>query len=170
MKGYGKKEKEKIDHCGRKSKLGFLLLWRNSMTMPIFFFFPLYSFFFIIRYFLHLHFKCYTQIPLYPPPHPAPQPTHSHFLALAFPFTGAYDLGKTKSLSSHWWPTRTSSATYATRDTALGKHLIGFNWGWFTISKVQSVVIITGSLLACRQTWYWGSSWEFYILIHRQQK
>jgi hypothetical protein len=25
-------------------------------------------------------------------PHPAPQPTHSHFLALAFPCIGAYDI------------------------------------------------------------------------------
>ena len=33
-------------------------------------------------------------------PHPAPQPTHSHFLALAFPCTGAYDLCKAKGLSS----------------------------------------------------------------------
>jgi hypothetical protein len=37
--------------------------------------------------------------PYYPPP--APQPTHSYFLALAFPYTGAYELGKTKGLSSH---------------------------------------------------------------------
>jgi hypothetical protein len=37
---------------------------------------------FFIRYFLHLHFKCYPESPLYPPPHPAPLPTHSHFLAL----------------------------------------------------------------------------------------
>jgi hypothetical protein len=28
-------------------------------------------------------------------------PTHSHFLALAFPCTGAYDLHNTKGLSSH---------------------------------------------------------------------
>jgi hypothetical protein len=32
---------------------------------------------------------------------PAPQPTHSSFLALAFPCTGAYDLRKTKGLSFH---------------------------------------------------------------------
>jgi hypothetical protein len=57
--------------------------------------------------------------PILSPP-PAAQPTHSHFLALAFPCTWAYDLCKTKGLSSHWWPTRPSSATYATRDTDLG--------------------------------------------------
>jgi hypothetical protein len=33
-------------------------------------------------------------------PGPAPQPTHSHFLVLAFPCTGEYDLRKTKGLSS----------------------------------------------------------------------
>ena len=55
-----------------------------------------------------------------PCPYPAPQPTHSCFLALAFPCTGAYNLCKTKGLTSHWCPTRPSSATYATRDTALG--------------------------------------------------
>jgi hypothetical protein len=43
---------------------------------------------FIIRYFLHLHFKCYPKSLLYPPLRPAPQPTHSCFLALAFPCTG----------------------------------------------------------------------------------
>jgi hypothetical protein len=34
-------------------------------------------------------------------PLPVPQPTHSSFLALAFPCTRAYDLPKTKDLSSH---------------------------------------------------------------------
>jgi hypothetical protein len=38
--------------------------------------------------------------PPIPSPHPAPQPTYSHILALAFPCTGAYDLRKTKGLSS----------------------------------------------------------------------
>jgi hypothetical protein len=30
--------------------------------------------FFLIRYFLHLHFKCYSQSPLYPPPALFPNP------------------------------------------------------------------------------------------------
>jgi hypothetical protein len=46
-------------------------------------------FLFFIRYFLHLHFKCYPQPPI-AYPCPAPQPIHSHFLALAFPCTEAY--------------------------------------------------------------------------------
>jgi hypothetical protein len=36
-----------------------------------------------------------------PCPRPAPQPTHSCFLALEFPGTGAYDLHKTKTLTIH---------------------------------------------------------------------
>ena len=40
-----------------------------------------------------------------PSPSPDAQPTHSCFLALAFRCTGAYNLCKTKGLSSHWWPT-----------------------------------------------------------------
>ena len=50
----------------------------------LFFFFP-----FFIRYLAHLHFQCYTKSPPYPPT-PTPLPTHSPFLALAFPCTGAY--------------------------------------------------------------------------------
>ena len=38
--------------------------------------------------------------PPIPSPNPALQPTHSHFLALAFSCIGAYDLRKTKGLSS----------------------------------------------------------------------
>jgi hypothetical protein len=55
-----------------------------------------------------------------PPPCPAPQPIHSCFLALEFPCIGAYNLCKTKGLSSYWWPTRPSPATYAARDTGSG--------------------------------------------------
>ena len=53
-------------------------------------------------------------------PWPDPQFTHSIFLALTFPCTGAYDLCKTKDLSFQWWLTRPSSPTYATRDTHSG--------------------------------------------------
>jgi hypothetical protein len=45
-----------------------------------------------IRYFPHLHFQCYPKSPSYPSP--TPLPTHSHFLALAFPCTGAYKVCK----------------------------------------------------------------------------
>jgi hypothetical protein len=53
-------------------------------THAHFIFFP-----FFIRYLAHLHFQCYTKSPPYPPT-PNPLPTHSPFLALAFPCTGAY--------------------------------------------------------------------------------
>jgi hypothetical protein len=49
--------------------------------------------FFLIRYFLHLHFQCYLKSPPYPPP--TPLPTHSHFLALVFSCTEAYKVCKT---------------------------------------------------------------------------
>ena len=62
-------------------------------------------------------------------PRPAPQLTHSCFLVLAFPCTEAYDLHKTKGLSSHWWLTRPSSAIYATtRDTVLGGTVSSYCW------------------------------------------
>jgi hypothetical protein len=55
---------------------------------------------FLIRYFLHLHFKCYPKSPPDPPPH-TPLPTYSHFLALAFPHTEAYiKFARPRSLSS----------------------------------------------------------------------
>jgi hypothetical protein len=40
-------------------------------------------------YFPQLHLECYPKSPPYPPS-PTSLPTHSHFLALAFPCTGAY--------------------------------------------------------------------------------
>jgi hypothetical protein len=49
--------------------------------------------FFLIRNFPCLHFQCYPKGPPYPPP-PNPLPTHSPFLALAFPCTGAYKVCK----------------------------------------------------------------------------
>jgi hypothetical protein len=51
-----------------------------------------HSFFFLIRNFPRLHFQCYPKGPPYPPPNPLP--THSPFLALAFPCTGAYKVCK----------------------------------------------------------------------------
>jgi hypothetical protein len=61
--------------------------------------------FFIFKAFLLDIFFIYISnaIPKLPIPSPchAPQPTHSRFLALAFPCTVAYDLHNTKGLSSH---------------------------------------------------------------------
>jgi exonuclease III len=50
--------------------------------------------FFKIRYSFHLHFQCYPKSPPHIPP-PTSPPTHSHFLALAFPCTEAYKVCKT---------------------------------------------------------------------------
>jgi hypothetical protein len=49
--------------------------------------------FFIIMYFLQLHLECYPKSPPYPPP-PTSLPTHSHFLVLEFPCSGAYKVCK----------------------------------------------------------------------------
>jgi hypothetical protein len=59
-------------------------LWLPSFAIEFSFLFP-----FFIRYLAHLHFQCYTKSPPYPPT-PTPLPTHSPFLALAFPCSGAY--------------------------------------------------------------------------------
>jgi hypothetical protein len=45
-------------------------------------------------------------------PHP---PTHSLLPAMVFPYTGASNTLRPKGCSSHWCPTRPSSATYAAR-------------------------------------------------------
>jgi hypothetical protein len=42
-----------------------------------------------------------SETPPSPVPPLAPQSTHSCFLALAFPYTGAWNLHRTKGLSSH---------------------------------------------------------------------
>jgi hypothetical protein len=49
-----------------------------------------FRFIFFITYFPQSQFQCYPKSP--PQPAPTPLPTHSHFLALAFPCTGAYNV------------------------------------------------------------------------------
>jgi hypothetical protein len=66
------------------SLIAKLLFWFLFKAKKYYIFFP-----FFIRYLAHLHFQCYTKSPPYPPT-PTPLPTHSPFLALAFPCTGAY--------------------------------------------------------------------------------
>ena len=39
----------------------------------------------------------------------------------------------------------------------------------YKVSEVQFIIITVWNVAACRQTWRWKRSWEFYILIHRQQ-
>jgi hypothetical protein len=66
-----------------------------------------------------------TTYPIHPPPaHP---PTHPLLLpSLAFLYTVAKNLHRTKGLSSHSHPTRPSSATYAT--VALGSSMFTLKW------------------------------------------
>jgi hypothetical protein len=84
-------------------------------TIVLFFYF-----WFLIRYFLYFHFKCYPESPLYPPPtlllyQPTPTswPWHS-------PVLGHIKFVRPRGLSSQIWPTRPSSATYAARDMSSG--------------------------------------------------
>lgn len=76
--------------------------------------------------FLNLHFKCYPLSlvsPLktaYPLPHPPasmrvppPPPTSFCLPALAFPYTEAWSLHRTKGLFSYWFQTRPYSPPYA---------------------------------------------------------
>jgi hypothetical protein len=72
-----------------------VLLGVSYLAQDDSFFFFFYNFF-SIRYFLHLHFKCFPKSPPdTPPPPPTPLPTHSHFLALSSPRTEAYKVCKT---------------------------------------------------------------------------
>jgi hypothetical protein len=67
-------------------------------------------YFILIRYFLHLHFQCYPKSLTYSPPTPTSWPWSS-------PVLGHIKFARPRGLSSQWWPTRSSSATYAARDT-----------------------------------------------------
>jgi hypothetical protein len=78
---------------------------------------------------------------LYAPPSPAHQPTHSHFLALASPHTEAYSLHRTKDLSSHWCPTRPSSAAYA---AGAMSPIMCVLW-WFSPWELWVVLVISYS-------------------------
>jgi hypothetical protein len=70
--------------------------------------------------------------------------TYSHLPALAFFYTGASSLQRTKSLSSHWCPTR-SSATYVV--VAMGPSmctpwLVFLNRKQFSFETVELIVLI----------------------------
>jgi hypothetical protein len=53
--------------------LSLQFYYRETILGQNFFLFLYECSFFLIRYFLHLHFKCYPKSPPYPPPH---SPTH----------------------------------------------------------------------------------------------
>jgi hypothetical protein len=76
----------------------------HSYATPLFFKRFIYFYYWVIYIFLLDIFFIYIsnaipKVPYtlsLPPPRPALPPTHSHFLALAFPCTGAYKVCKTK--------------------------------------------------------------------------
>jgi hypothetical protein len=76
------------NRCGL-NKLGIVLYISNVFRSFQKFLEDMAIFSIFIRYLAHLHFQCYTKSPQYPPT-PTPLPTHSPFLALAFPCTGTY--------------------------------------------------------------------------------
>jgi hypothetical protein len=65
--------------------------------VSILFYFTIFKAFLLDIFFIYIS-NGIPKAPYSLPP-PCPQPTHSHFLALAFPCTGAYNLHKTKGLS-----------------------------------------------------------------------
>jgi hypothetical protein len=110
--------------CWSRAWLEPLIHGGNEKVFFFFFkFCRVYSFsffftFFLIRYFLYLHFKCYPKSPLYPPPTLLPYPPTPTSWPWHSPVLGHIKFARPRGLSSHWWPTRPSSATYAARDTS----------------------------------------------------
>ena len=72
-----------IHICAYTHKCFLLVVLQISFQYEYIHFLPLP--FFKIRYLFHLHLQCYPKSPPHVPP-----PSHSHFLALAFPCTEAY--------------------------------------------------------------------------------
>jgi hypothetical protein len=80
--------------------------------------FFVFFFQFFIRYFLHLHFKCYPESPLYPSPTLLLYPPTPTSWPWCSPVLGHIKFARPRGLFSQWWPTRLSSTTYAARDTS----------------------------------------------------
>jgi hypothetical protein len=76
--------------------------------------------------------SAFMRVLLYPP-------THSHLPALAFPYTGAMSLPRNKGLSSHWYPTRPSSATHVLEPWV--PPCIFFGW-WFNPWELCGVWLV----------------------------
>jgi hypothetical protein len=74
---------------------------------------------FLLDIFLIYMLNAIPKVP-YKLPDPAPQPTHSCFLALALPCTEAYKVCKTKGALLPLMPTRPSSVRNAARDRSSG--------------------------------------------------
>jgi hypothetical protein len=64
------------------------------------------GFYFFIRYFLYLHFKCYPKSSLYPTPTLLPYPPTPTSWPWLSPVLGYIKFARPMVLSSQWWPTR----------------------------------------------------------------
>jgi hypothetical protein len=111
--------------------ISFLRLGKFSSITLLKIFFIRYSSLFIFQMLSLLGFS--SEISLSPPLLIAHQLTHSHFLALTLLYTRASNFHRTKGLSSHWWPTRPFSATYAAR--AMVPPCVFFGY-WFSLREL----------------------------------
>jgi hypothetical protein len=98
----------------------YLLIYLTLPCSSITMFFFLIFFQIFIRYFLHLHFKCYPESPPYTPPPPLSYPTTPTSWPWCSPVLRHIKFTRPRGLSSQWWPTSPSSATYAARDMSSG--------------------------------------------------
>ena len=73
-----------------------------------------------IRHFLHLHFKCFPKVPNTLPRALLPYPSTPTSWPWHSPVLGHIKFARPRGLSSQWWSTRPSSATFAARDTSSG--------------------------------------------------
>ena len=114
----GKKVALNIQCWKRDTREGnkYVTDWSQSEVLWIFVLF--YNIF--IRYFLHLHLKCYPESPLYPPPVLLPNLPTPNSWPWHSPVLIHIKFARPKGLSSQEWPTRPSSATCAARDTSSG--------------------------------------------------
>jgi hypothetical protein len=75
----------------------------------------------LIRYFLHLHFKCYPKSPPYPsPPALLPYPPTPTSWPWHFPILGHIKFARPSGLSAQWWPTKPSLLHMQLETWALG--------------------------------------------------
>jgi hypothetical protein len=86
----------------------------------------------------------YTILPPCSSPHSLPLP------GPGIPLYWAYNLHKTKGLSSHWWPTRIFPATYATGDTSyIHQKLRSQNFSLLELVKIYYGTFKLFCLLVC---------------------
>ena len=93
---------------------------RYFFKVSIGYFIYLHFLFWFFRYFLYIHFKCYSESSLYYPPALLPYPPTPNSWPWCSPVLGHIKFAIPRGLSSQWWPTRPSSATYAARGMSSG--------------------------------------------------